>query len=191
MRLQSHECARAHRQPRTPPTSACALGPVGRRFRVPRWVLTCTHVGVYALMDPHAHICIEKRGCMHAPANACHGYMPTYTYSCIYIYIDAYSWPRRIEQPPSASAPHRAPAAEGGAYPEKRRHRRGVPRADVRAERRRPAECLQAEPHAVHADGKCSKVRANTRACACACVRTPLRRNTQTRTPTLTNARAT
>ena len=92
------------------------------------------------------------------------------------------------------AAPHRTPAkrirvtpaAESGAYPKKRSHRRGVPRADVRVEHRRPVERLRAEPHAVHADGKCSKVRREY-TCVRACVLTPLRRNTQTRTPALTH----
>jgi hypothetical protein len=100
--------------------------------------------------------------------------MYIYTYRYIYIYTNAYVWPRRIEHRRSASAPHRAPAAEGGTYPEQSRHRRGVPRADVRAERRRPAERLQAEPHAVHADGKRSKVRREF-TCACVCVRACVR----------------
>jgi hypothetical protein len=126
---------------------------------VPRCVrvVACARGYTYALIHPHAHICMEKRGCMHAPANACHRYMPTYTYPCIY--LDSHVRPRRIEHRRSASKPHRAPAADSGAYPEQRRHRRGVPRTDLRVERRRPVERLRAEPHAVHADGKCSKVR--------------------------------
>ena len=51
---------------------------------------------------------------------------------------------------PSASGP----TVAGGAYPGQRRHRRGVPRADVRVERRRRLERLRAEPPAVDADAK-------------------------------------
>ncbi len=47
----------------------------------------------------------------------------------------------------------RAAGPEGGAYRLHVRHGRGVPRADVHVERRRLAERLRAEPHAVHADG--------------------------------------
>ena len=44
--------------------------------------------------------------------------------------------------------------AESGAYIVQRGDRRGVPRADVRVERRRRLERLPAEPPAVDADGK-------------------------------------
>jgi hypothetical protein len=43
---------------------------------------------------------------------------------------------------------------KGGAYLGQRGDRRGVPRADVRVERRRRGERLRAEPHAVDADGR-------------------------------------
>jgi hypothetical protein len=61
----------------------------------------------------------------------------------------------RIEHRQSGSAL----TAEGGTYRVQSRHRRGVPRADVRVERRRVLERLRAESDAVHADGKCSEVR--------------------------------
>ena len=48
----------------------------------------------------------------------------------------------------------RAARAEGGAYRLQRGDRGGVPRADVRVERRRRGERLRAEPPAVDADGK-------------------------------------
>ena len=84
--------------------------------------------------------------------------MPIYT--GMNINLGASVWPRRIEHRPSRSAP----TAEGGAYRAKRRHRRGVPRADVRAERRRPGERLRAEPHTVHANKSARKLGTDTRA---------------------------
>ncbi len=74
----------------------------------------------------------------------------------------AHRWCRRARR----AAPHRRPAervrdacggappADSGAYLYQGRGARSVPRADVRVERRRRPERLQAEPHAVHADGK-------------------------------------
>ena len=47
-----------------------------------------------------------------------------------------------------------APGRKGGAYRVQRGDRGGVPRADVRVERRRRQERLRAEPAAVDADGK-------------------------------------
>jgi hypothetical protein len=67
---------------------------------------------------------------------------------------------RRAQRP----VPHRTPAErippavalrraeKGGAYIGERGDTRGVPRADVRVERRRIVERLRAEPPAVHAD---------------------------------------
>ena len=54
----------------------------------------------------------------------------------------------------AASRRWRAARAESGAYVGQRGDSRGVPRADVRVERRREGECLRAEPPAVDADGK-------------------------------------
>ena len=48
----------------------------------------------------------------------------------------------------------RAARAESGAYVSQQGDRGGVPRADVRVERRRRLERLRAEPTAVDADGK-------------------------------------
>ncbi len=59
-------------------------------------------------------------------------------------------WPRRSGR-------------RGGAYKSHVRHRRGVPRADVRVERRRRVERLRAEP-AVHTDGTRSHASARMRA---------------------------
>ena len=72
----------------------------------------------------------------------------------------------RIDDPPSASRPQwrAARAGKGGAYPEQRGDRGGVPRADVRVERRRLVERLRAEPSAFHADGTRSHVPAQMRA---------------------------
>ena len=67
-----------------------------------------------------------------------------------------------------------APQAVSGAYPGQCGDKRDVPRADVCIERRSRFEHLRAEPHAIHADGKCSHVsardawvpnHARTRAC--------------------------
>ena len=78
---------------------------------------------------------------------------------------------RRAQRP----APHRRPAEcvppavarrpgrKGGAYLVHVRHRRGVPRADVRVERRRRDERLRAEPPVVDADGTRSHVPARMR----------------------------
>jgi hypothetical protein len=58
----------------------------------------------------------------------------------------------------------RRPGPEkGGAYIGQRGDGRGVPRADVRVERRRMLERLRAEPPAVHADGTRSHVSARMR----------------------------
>ena len=77
----------------------------------------------------------------------------------------AHNGPRCIDDPPSASrARWRAsPGRKGGAYQNHVRHRRGVPRADVRVERRRLLEHLRAEPSAVHADGERGHVSARVR----------------------------
>ena len=69
----------------------------------------------------------------------------------------------------------RAARAESGAYPGQRGDRRGVPRADVRVERRRRGERLRAEPPAVDADGK-ALARFGADACA------PNRTRTRART---------
>ncbi len=53
----------------------------------------------------------------------------------------------------ASAAPPRRPGRKGGAYKGQRGDRRGVPRADVRVERRRNVERLRAEPRAVEADG--------------------------------------
>ena len=59
----------------------------------------------------------------------------------------------------------RAARAESGAYVGQRGDRRGVPRADVRVERRRREERLRAEPPAVDADGNAlERVGADVRA---------------------------
>jgi hypothetical protein len=71
------------------------------------------------------------------------------------IYICIYS--------PSVSASDGTPPAEHDAYPFKRGDACGVPHADVCVKCRRKAECLQAEPNAVHVDGKCSHVSARIR----------------------------
>jgi hypothetical protein len=126
---------------------------------------------------------------MHLRMHATGTCLPTHNRA--YICIDAYVWPRRIKHPPSASASPRRPiAAESGAYPEQRRHRRGVPRADVRVERRRPVERLRAEPHAVHADGKCSKIRREHTCVRVRAAHTPAPKHTNTHTRTHKCARA-
>jgi hypothetical protein len=56
------------------------------------------------------------------------------------------------------------PGRKGGAYPGQRGDRGGVPRADVRVERRRRVERLRAEPPVVHADRTRSHVSARMRA---------------------------
>jgi hypothetical protein len=58
---------------------------------------------------------------------------------------------RPAEHVPPAVA--RRPGRKGGAYIGQQGYRRGVPRADVRVERRRILERLRAEPPAVHGDG--------------------------------------
>ena len=75
----------------------------------------------------------------------------------MYIYVRLYihpSVPTRSCTEHAAARGGAPPAAEGGAYPGQRGDRGGVPRADVRVERRRRLERLRAEPPAVHADGK-------------------------------------
>ncbi len=157
---RNHECARAYRQARTPPTSAHALGSIMQAvpcasvggsvcLGVCAWLHACGYT--FALIGPHTHthawrsavVCMHMR--MHDDGTCLH--IP------VHIHTDAYVWPRRIEQPPSASVPRLTPEFESGAYRVKRRHRRGVPRTDVRVERRRRVESLRSEPHAVHADG--------------------------------------
>ena len=62
-----------------------------------------------------------------------------------------------------AHPPRCAPPAGSGAYPDQRRDRRGVPRADVHVECCSLVERLRAKPHAVHADRKGSHVSAQIR----------------------------
>ncbi len=94
----------------------------------------------------------------------------------------------RIEHRPSVSAPRLTPTAESGAYPEQKRHSRGVPRTDVFVERRRQLERLRAEPHVVHADEKCSHVR-RRHTCASPCAHACAETHTHTHTHTRTHAR--
>ncbi len=69
----------------------------------------------------------------------------------------------RRARPACGGAP---PGRKGGAYIVQRGHTRGVPRADVCVERRRPtgaSERLRDEPHVVHAGGTRSHVSARMR----------------------------
>jgi hypothetical protein len=78
----------------------------------------------------------------------------------------AHNGPRRTDVPAERVPPAvaRRPGRKGGAYLIQEGDRGGVPRADVRVERRRRVERLQAEPPAVHADGRRSHVTARMRA---------------------------
>jgi hypothetical protein len=77
----------------------------------------------------------------------------------------AHNGPRRTDDPaervPPAAA--RRSGRRGGAYPVQRGDTCRVPRADVRVERRRRVERLQAEPPANHADGGRAHVSARMR----------------------------
>jgi hypothetical protein len=65
----------------------------------------------------------------------------------------AHNGRRHIDDPPSASRSGGVrPGRKGGAYIGQKGDTRGVPRADVRVERRRTVERLRAEPPAVDAD---------------------------------------
>ena len=94
-----------------------------------------------------------------------HTYIHTYIYIYIYIYIyniyacictSVHTSQRSCAQLYlTRGRPRwRAARAEGGAYLGQRGDRGGVPRADVRVERRRRVERLRAEPPAVDAGGK-------------------------------------
>ncbi len=120
------------------------------------YIHPCNPSLLHAATSPHVHT--RACACPHVCAH---------TRECI-------GGRRRAQRP----APHRTPAErvplaqarrpgrKGGAYPEHVRHTRGVPRADVRVERRRTleAERLRAEPPAVHADRTRSHVSARMRA---------------------------
>ena len=71
---------------------------------------------------------------------------------CVCTYIPAFLRAAVPNTRPPAVA--RRPGRKGGAYIGQRGDRRGVPRADVRVERRRVAERLRAEPAAVDPGGK-------------------------------------
>jgi hypothetical protein len=76
----------------------------------------------------------------------------------------AHNGPRRIDDLPSASRRDGAlPGRQGGAYRAQRGDTRGVPRADVRVERRRHGDHLRAEPRTVHPDARRSHVSAQMR----------------------------
>ena len=88
----------------------------------------------------------------------CFIYIHTYTYTyTIYVYIctSVHTSQRSYAQLYlTRGRPRwRAARAESGAYLGQRGDRGGVPRADVRVERRRRVERLRAEPPAVDADG--------------------------------------
>ncbi len=99
-------------------------------------------------------------------------YIYIYMYVCMYVCIYIYAF--FLTRARTTAAPHRRPAerarynatppVESGAYPGQTGDTRGVPRADVRVERSRRLERLRAEPHAVHADGKCAHAYALARA---------------------------
>ncbi len=85
--------------------------------------------------------------------------MYIYIYTYIYTHTHTHTYTHtRIEPWPCG-----LPPVESGAYRGQRCDRRGVPRADVRVERRRGEERLRAEPLAVDADGKCLHVTARIR----------------------------
>ncbi len=71
----------------------------------------------------------------------------------------AHNGPRRIEHPAERVPPAVAlrPGRKGSAYRKQRGDTRGVPRADVRVERRRRLERLRAEPRTQHT-GACVRL---------------------------------
>jgi hypothetical protein len=109
----------------------------------------------------HTHIYMYSDACTEPPLRAAvpTPKTPAQASACTCAHARAHRRCRRAQP----AAPHRSPAervrrsacnrAASGAYPVHVRHRRGVPRADVRVERRRRPERLRAEPPAVHVDG--------------------------------------
>jgi hypothetical protein len=113
------------------------------------------YIYIYIYMYIYIHIYITY---MHISR---HCYAQLYLHTWAPTRLRTHTRARASAVPPrttarAASTTRRArPAAgpKGGAYIGQVGDTRGVPRADVRAERRRVGERLRAEPTAVHADG--------------------------------------
>jgi hypothetical protein len=103
-----------------------------------------THVGTRACACPHVGAHTRARASAAPPRTTARVASTT-----------------RRARPARGGAPARA--EKGGAYIVQRGDRGGVPRADVRVERRRLLEHLRAEPSAVHADGERGHVSARVR----------------------------
>ncbi len=126
------------------------------------------HIYVYIfIIYMQIHICT----CIHT-----HTYNPSllraalpahvHTRACACAHVCAHTARAASTTRRSASRPRWRPAraGKGGAYSVQIGDRRGVPRADVRVERRRRLERLRAEPRRVDADGGRSHVSARMRA---------------------------
>ena len=123
--------------------------------------LQCMHTYIYKYRHTYTHMRITRlcyaQLCAHtwAPAHA-------RAHTSAHTRARASAVPPRTTARAASTTPPRASrlrwraarAGKGGAYHVQRGDTRGVPRADVRVERRRRAERLRAEPPAVHAGGK-------------------------------------
>ena len=130
---------------------------------------SCVHLSTLSSARPYLHPWPRASECLHVCARARASAVPPRT-----------AGRAAIEARPSASA---TPAvarrrAGSGAYGGQRRDRRGVPRADVRVERRRRVERLRAEPPAVN------RRREGARMCRRGCVRARSHTRTRARTDT-------
>ncbi len=134
--------------------------------------LQCMHTYIYKYRHTYTHMRITRlcyaQLCAHtwAPAHA-------RAHTSAHTRARASAVPPRTTARAASTTPPRASrlrwraarAGEGGAYIGQRGDARGVPRADVRVERRRRLERLRAEPPAVHAGGKAlARVGAHARA---------------------------
>ncbi len=129
----------------------CAMQPHARPY------LSLTHIYIYMYVYNITYICVCVCICTH---------IPSFLRAAIPTHVDTRACERRCVRaltrasavpPRMTAAPHRRPAErvppavarrpgrKGGAYPLQRGDRGGVPRADVRVERRRPMERLRAD----------------------------------------------
>ncbi len=132
-------------------------------------VRVCVCVCIYTFMSIHTWKPSLLRAAIptHGDTRACaRPHICAHTRARASAVAAAHNGPRRIDDPAERVPPAvaRRPGRRGGANPGQVGDTRGVPRADVRDERRRLHECLRAEPRAVDADARRSHVSARIRA---------------------------
>ncbi len=129
------------------------------------------HICIYIYIYVYIYICIYMCVCVCVCVRVCVCVcvcvcrMHTHAYKYIYPVIATRSYtytrghprmrvPTRLRTHTRTCASAAPPGRNAGAYRVQRGDTRGVPRADVRVERRRIGERLRAEPPAVDADGR-------------------------------------